>query len=683
MSYLDEENVPGSPTHGLPSATARRPGPFSGVPVRDYVTDVVAIVLLCVALGLTWDARNSATDRVEVVLTTVVSILSLSLFYLARAGALPPGWTNRTVVAARAAANVPYVVVVLVYAVLDVVAAFDDGRTPAGGLGPSVAIGLAGVALVVAPRAAEIGAPRTADLFARAVRIALVSLLVVMVLLQVVGIVSVLVDSPAILRGTGGWAFLISSLVRALLITAIAAVPLLGTVLRHAPWRALLVTVAAVAAFEFLFLNALNGAGREALLTMSVAGASAALVLVPAAGALALTPAARRTLRAAPVDAPERPWFSTASLAWLSIAAVAALYALVQVLWLVWVALQSGSGVPAWFVVLVVVLVFAAVAAVVARTIFFGSPPSARVPALAVTAVVVVLGVVGVVLVATSADGFVGAGVAVGIELLLVAFGLPLLAAFALLVPPSVRAWFAEHADDEPLRQWRDDDEPPFVAKRGAHASAERVSAEQTYGASGQPPVAPAAVPLEPLGTPTPGLGSPTTAELAQAEQVELVEVSREESADEPTLAQDPVAASPVPDHGYEEQPAEPSGAAPAAPDETLVLPAADLLPEEPVAGSEQEIIGTHGDGYADAAAGSVDRPVSHSAGTAVPAHPFTADQALDPSTDLEVLAAIAAQAPELRVHLAANPSTYPDLLHWLGQLGDPAIDSALARRGV
>jgi hypothetical protein len=34
-------------------------------------------------------------------------------------------------------------------------------------------------------------------------------------------------------------------------------------------------------------------------------------------------------------------------------------------------------------------------------------------------------------------------------------------------------------------------------------------------------------------------------------------------------------------------------------------------------------------------------------------------------------------------VHLAANPSTYPDLLHWLGQLGDPAIDSALARRGV
>ncbi|MBT0995582.1 hypothetical protein KIN34_14960 [Cellulomonas sp. DKR-3] len=683
MSDPDEVRVPDGRSDGLPHASARRPGPFSSVPVRDYVTDVLAIVLLCVALGLGWDARSSATDRVEVVLTTVVSILSLSLFYLARAGAMPPGWTNRTVVAVRALANVPYLVVVLVYVVLDVVAAFDDGRLSAGGgLGPSVAIGLAGVALVVAPRAAEIGAPRTADLFARALRTALVALLVMMLLLQAVGVVSVLVDSPSILRGSGGWAFLLSSLVRALLITAVAAVPLLGTVLRSAPWRALLVTVAVVAAFDLLFLGPLNGVGREVLLTMSVAGGSAALVLLPAAGALAVTPAARRILRAAPLDAPERPWFTTASLAWLSTTAVAALYAVVLVLWLVGVALLSGAGVPAWFVVLVVVLVFAAVAAVIARTIFFGSPSSARVPALAVTGVVVVLGVVAIALVASSADGFVGAGVGVGIELLLVAFGLPVLAAVALLVPAPVRAWFVEHADDEPLRRWRDDDEPTFAAARAGQppVAPPYAAAPATEGAAlDETPTAVAATDepardLDPVDIDRVDIDTVEPdeterdeadrieADRIEADRIELVELAHEEPADEPTTAHAPVAAPVV----------------------------APTLSPEPVAGSEQDVVGAPaGDPAVEATTpsegptGSVDRPVPHSAGTAVPAHPFTAEQALDPTTDLEVLAAIAAQAPELRVHLAANPSTYPDLLHWLGQLGDPQIDAELARRGA
>ena len=82
-----------------------------------------------------------------------------------------------------------------------------------------------------------------------------------------------------------------------------------------------------------------------------------------------------------------------------------------------------------------------------------------------------------------------------------------------------------------------------------------------------------------------------------------------------------------------------------------------------------------------DAVVVSEASPAPHGGDVAPLPHPFTVEQALDPSTDLEVLAAIAAQAPELRVHLAANPSTYPDLLDWLGRLGDPEIDAALARR--
>lgn len=55
--------------------------------------------------------------------------------------------------------------------------------------------------------------------------------------------------------------------------------------------------------------------------------------------------------------------------------------------------------------------------------------------------------------------------------------------------------------------------------------------------------------------------------------------------------------------------------------------------------------------------------------------------QAADPSTPGAVLQQIAADHPDLRVVIAANPSTYPALLEWLGALGDPAVDEVLQSR--
>ena len=55
--------------------------------------------------------------------------------------------------------------------------------------------------------------------------------------------------------------------------------------------------------------------------------------------------------------------------------------------------------------------------------------------------------------------------------------------------------------------------------------------------------------------------------------------------------------------------------------------------------------------------------------------------QASDPSTSRSTLADLAYEHPELRVAVAANPSTYPGLLTWLGELDDPEIDRALADR--
>ena len=56
------------------------------------------------------------------------------------------------------------------------------------------------------------------------------------------------------------------------------------------------------------------------------------------------------------------------------------------------------------------------------------------------------------------------------------------------------------------------------------------------------------------------------------------------------------------------------------------------------------------------------------------------AEQALT-TTDQMQIAQIAQYAPELRACIARNPNTYPALIEWLGQLGDPAINAALASR--
>ena len=58
----------------------------------------------------------------------------------------------------------------------------------------------------------------------------------------------------------------------------------------------------------------------------------------------------------------------------------------------------------------------------------------------------------------------------------------------------------------------------------------------------------------------------------------------------------------------------------------------------------------------------------------------FTAEQALT-TTDQMQITQIAQCAPELRACIARNPNTYPALIEWLGQLGDPAINAALASR--
>nr|WP_296779008.1 hypothetical protein [Rhodococcus sp. (in: high G+C Gram-positive bacteria)] len=65
------------------------------------------------------------------------------------------------------------------------------------------------------------------------------------------------------------------------------------------------------------------------------------------------------------------------------------------------------------------------------------------------------------------------------------------------------------------------------------------------------------------------------------------------------------------------------------------------------------------------------------------PRPPADQERAADPTTSQQTLMDLAAARPELRPTIALNPNAYPDLLTWLGAIGDPAIDEALRRRGT
>lgn len=58
----------------------------------------------------------------------------------------------------------------------------------------------------------------------------------------------------------------------------------------------------------------------------------------------------------------------------------------------------------------------------------------------------------------------------------------------------------------------------------------------------------------------------------------------------------------------------------------------------------------------------------------------FTAELAMT-TTDQMLMARIASEAPKLRPCLARNPYIYPELLAWLGQLNDSAINAAIRLR--
>ncbi|ARU50188.1 hypothetical protein JOE63_002905 [Cellulosimicrobium cellulans] len=652
-----------------PAAAAPAPGPvspFAGMPVSDYVRDGVAALLLLVSLALPWDVASRASDKIEVVLLTILSLLTLALPYLARTGVLPATWTVHTTRTVRLLANAPYVLLVGVYLVVDVVGGgdFGDGW---GGVGSAAALGLAGALLAAQPRESELG-PEDQD---RAVSNRwLQALLVGAAVLAVTVLLTIILT----VTGTrlGGALFVLLVLVSALFVLALVGLPTYGTWRRSEAARLTLVGLGVILAVAFVL-----GSGNNGLVTIeSTHGGRFGLVLVPALAAIAAAPAVHRAMTAAD---PVTTWVRVAVNA-LDLALVVAGYVAVSAV----LTLADGArGVPV--VLAVVVGVLAAAVAFVARRSLARDATSGRPLALGGAGVVALLGIV--LLVVTSNRVVLGGGV----EHVLLAFGLPLLVVGALTVPREVRAYFAEHrpvpaaAAGEAAQAYVWQPPAPKPVRPAPVAPTGPVAAQPPTGAYTGAPHGAGAYPgtahTGPVAPQQPGQDrwAPAGGDATEVLPVQQVEPERSGYAARPGLDPDQGPSTAVMPAYQEGQPG--TGPQPTA------------QPGYPAQGYGQGYGQQHGQqGYPQQAqqgygAGYGQQPAAQPQQSySPPAQPvqasgFTAAQALDPGTPLEVLAQIVQDAPHLRPQVAANPSTYPALLEWLGNLGDPAVDAALRSR--
>lgn len=400
----------------------QRPSPFVGIPVSDYLRDGFALLLLLVSFAMPWNFASSTTGRLEVILITLLSVFSLSITYLARTGVFPPSVTVRSVWMLRLLANAPYVVLVLVYLIID---AASGANYVAGGLGYAAAFGLAGAILAAQPREAEV---KTIDRGAAVSELWYRIVVVFGAVAALAGLVSLIL---ILVRPGISFAPAISVVVVvASVLLNVAAIVLLyaGIAVRNEVGRLVAFAVGTVllgAVLVDLFSRfSISGGGVE-----SLHAAGFGVIVMSALAGLATAPPLRIAMN--PSD-PLQRWLRAASVLLVVIASIAAFIMFLTIL-----ALASGtlgSAFTAYGIGTIVIVVAIGLLAIVARTVLHNSPATSRTLVLGVTGLIFVLGIVHVVLGAVNTR--------IGVIDLVLAFGLPIAVAAFLSVPAAVRDYY-------------------------------------------------------------------------------------------------------------------------------------------------------------------------------------------------------------------------------------------------
>lgn len=680
--------------------------PFANVAVADYVRDAIAALALLVSLALPWNLADRAADRVEVVLAVALSLASLTLPYFARFGVLPATWTVHSTRRARLLAGLPLAVIGLFHLIFDV-------RSGAG-VGTGLGLALAGAALAATPRDSELGPIEEDGAVVRGWRLGLAGVGV----LITAGAVTSLALAEFAADATLGDRLLAP--VWCALVVGLAWLLVGGTVRHDRPSRLVLVAAGIVLALLFIFTSGDSLTGLESMRPGVTDPSRFGLVLLPLAAAIAGAPAVRRDPAADADMSTEHVagvWVRVAVRAFdviVLLAACSALAALVQLIDPGFI----GSGAGVTLVVRLVLGVVVAGIAWFARRSLQRDPGTGHVPAVGAACIAGVLGLV--VVIATS-----GASLGVNLGDLLMALGLPVVAASALMVPKAVRehfqtagiggetdvdrsqayVWAPPRAKgdkappatlpEQPVRpapELRRPAEPRRVSSTGAVRTVAGAAAAQRGVVPVQSSVQSPVQSVEPESGEVP-LSAMRTVEDLPAAGAPVGSTSETATMPPVRSGATPVASA---------QPAAPvQSVAPAQPAAHVqrVASGQQTARIRPVTG-QQAVQADAGAGAGDEGQEQVTRRVvvgqgqgpvtaaadygSESGHTAVMppvGGRWTPAVALDPSTPLADLAKIVQEAPHLRPQVAANPSTYPALLDWLGALGDPQVDAALRSR--
>ena len=393
-------------------------------PVWDYVLDAVGVALLTLSLVLPWTWQHTGSERPEVLIAAIIAIIAVVVPYLAWFAITPEGRNVGRIRAVRVLLTVPYFGVAATYFVGDGLRIVMPDLSWAGGLGSSAALGLAGAALIAAPRMADVDASERAARPYRAVQGALWAVVGLMAVSQGVALFDFLrtasgqgVSTLTALRAGGAIA----------LAGAVAIVSVVGMIRRSPAWRPVVITLGSVAVVVFVVLfSSVSEPTNDAL---SHAGGGMAWILTPMAGALAARPALAHLMKTR-----ERyvSWLGTARRAWsYALGIVVAMLALSTV--------EIIQGFGADYVVLGLRAALAA-CAVWALVALRRDGRSRRAEAIIATALIALLAIGVAVLHLASANN------ALTYYDALLALGLPVLALIALVVPTSVRAFYRSHS---------------------------------------------------------------------------------------------------------------------------------------------------------------------------------------------------------------------------------------------
>ena len=416
----------------------RPPSSLSEITTGDYVRDTLAAAALIASLFMVW--RNTTVDafsgngggsiaatHIDVILITLVSVISIGIPYLWRAGVFGAGWNYAKTQTARLLANAPYLILTAVYLVIELI----DHK----GIGPAMAFGLAGALLAAQPRAAEITAgDDVRDRRWIGIVIGFAAMVAVLTVVQI----AVILMQPGNFAGYGG--YLITTIIMAMASSVILATVTVRVANLDNAWRLVGIGIGIFAAvFGLLSLSP-----QVDLVTTNLNGAipSFSLTFWVAFGAAVAAPSIARLTGGQ--SSGSASWVAGVKAVLNLAIGITAIVAVVSIIELIVAATSSTDSYLVISLVPRVVSLFfgviSVVGGIVARATLANGTRQGHIVVTAYAALLFVLGIILVILWSTQTLG----GIAP--LTLVMAFGLPCGLIVLLWVPASMRQRFASIA---------------------------------------------------------------------------------------------------------------------------------------------------------------------------------------------------------------------------------------------